>query len=61
LLTPVEDGVLNECVVNLDNVQTVQKAQVGALLTTLSAVRMREVEQALCFALGMERLLTLGS
>jgi mRNA interferase MazF len=61
LLTLAEDGVLYDCAVNLDNVQTVQRAQVGALLTTLSAFRMREVEQALCFALGMDRLLTLGN
>lgn len=61
LLTPAEDGVPNLCAVNLDNVQTVQKGQIGALLTALSAVRMREVELALCFALGMDRLLTLGN
>ena len=61
LLTPAEDGVLNACAVNLDNIQTVQKAQLGSLLTTLSAMRMREVEQALCFALGMDRLLALGN
>lgn len=60
LLTPEEDGVLDVCAVNLDNVQTVQKAQMGALLTTLSTRRMREVEQALCFALGMDHLLQLG-
>jgi mRNA interferase MazF len=61
LLTPAQDGVLNMCAVNLDNVQTVQKEQIGALLTSLSALRMREVEQALCFALGMDRLLILGN
>ena len=61
LLTPAEDSVLNLCAVNLDNIQTVQKAQLGSLLTTLSTLRMREVEQALCFALGMDRLLTLGN
>jgi mRNA interferase MazF len=60
LLTPESDGVLAVCAVNLDNVQTVQKAQMGALLTTLSTQRMRAVEQALCFALGMDRLLTLN-
>ena len=61
LLTPEEDSVINVCAVNLDNLQTIQKAQLGALLTTLNARRMREVEQALCFALGMDRLLTLGN
>jgi mRNA interferase MazF len=61
ILTPTVDGVLNLCAINLDNIQTVQKAKVGALLTTLSPLRMREVEQALCFALGMDRLLMLGN
>lgn len=60
LLSPEGDGMLNVCAVNLDNIQTVQKAQIGTLLTTLSAGRMREVEQALCFALGVDRLLTFG-
>lgn len=55
LLTPEDDGVPALCAANLDNVQTVQKSQVGALITTLSAWRMMEVEQALCFALGVDR------
>lgn len=59
LLTPEDDAVSTLCVVNLDNLQTVQKAQLGSHLTTLSAQRMQEVEQALCFALGMDRLFTL--
>ena len=59
LLTPEEDGVLELCAVNLDNIQTVPKAQLGALLTTLSLARMGEVEEALCFALGMDALLNL--
>jgi mRNA interferase MazF len=54
-LSPEDDGVLAPCVANLDNVQTVPARQVGALITTLSAERMGEVEQALAFALGMVR------
>jgi len=54
LLTPQEDGVLELCVVSLDNLQTVQKAQLGRLITALSAMRLAAVEQALCFALGMD-------
>lgn len=61
MLTPEDDAVLNVSAVSLDNVQTVQKRQIGAHLTTLSPLRMREVEQALCFALGMDRLLALDS
>jgi mRNA-degrading endonuclease toxin of MazEF toxin-antitoxin module len=57
LLTPDDDAVPSACVVNLDNIQTVQKHQIGALITTLSSARMADVERALCFALGMDRLL----
>lgn len=57
LLTPDEDGVHAMCVVSLDSIQTVQKHQIGALLTTLSPLRMQDVEQALCFALGMDQFL----
>lgn len=55
LLTPAEDGTPQLCVINVDNLQTVQKAQLGSVLTTLTAQRMMEVEQAICFALGMDR------
>jgi len=55
LLSPEEDGVLALSAVNLDNVQTVSKPKIGALITVLSAERMMEVEQALAFALGMPR------
>ena len=54
LLSPEDDGVLDLCAVNLDNIQTVPKTQLGPVLTTLSFARMREVEEALCFALGMD-------
>lgn len=55
LLTPEDDGVLSVCAVNLDNIQTVAQAKIGSLLTTLSAHRMEEVEQAIGFALGLDR------
>ena len=55
LLSPEGDAVLAPSAVNLDNLQTVSKAKIGALVTTLSAERMAEVEQALAFALGMPR------
>lgn len=54
-LTPEEDGVPSPCAANLDNVQTVPKHKLGALIATLSADRMAEVERALAFALGMTR------
>lgn len=54
VLHPDEDGVLETCVVNLDNLQTVPKASVGPLLTVLSPDKMQAVAQALCFALGID-------
>lgn len=52
-LSPDDDGVLTPCAVNLDNIQTVPKRQVGSLITSLSPNRMGEVEDAMAFALGM--------
>ena len=47
-----KDGLPRDCSVNLDHVQTVSKGKIGALITTLSAERMREIRAALLFALG---------
>ena len=46
------EGLLAECAVNLDNIQTVPKSKIGKLITTLSSTRIDEVEQAISFALG---------
>jgi mRNA interferase MazF len=53
----VADGMQTECAVNLDNIQTVPKANLGPLIATLSMQRMEEVNQAICFALGFDSLL----
>lgn len=50
------DGLTNECVANLHSLQTVPKDKLGPLLTTLSQERLRDIEQALRFALGVEEL-----
>lgn len=52
LLTP-GDGLLTECAANLDNIQTVPKANLGPLIAVLSPARMEEVDRAIGFALGM--------
>ena len=57
VLTPVEDRVLRESAVNLDNLQTIPKANLGGLITILSLDKMEAVERAICFALGMDHLL----
>lgn len=46
------DGMPHDCAVNLDHIQTVSRGKVGSILTTLSAVRMRQVRSSLIFALG---------
>lgn len=59
VLTPDEDGVPELSAVTLDNIQTVHKGGLSALITTLSPERMQDVERALCFALGMDHLIDL--
>ena len=56
-LTPQEDGMLRECVVNCDNIFTVRKRELGKQITALSAERMNDVDDALAYALGMNRFL----
>ncbi len=50
------NGMLTECAVNLDNIQTVPKAKIGPLITTFSPKRMQEVKQAISFALEFDAL-----
>jgi mRNA interferase MazF len=50
-----EDGMLQDCAVNCDHIQTVSKSRLGALLATLSSVKMQEVSSAIAFALNLER------
>jgi mRNA interferase MazF len=46
------DGLPRDCAANLDHVQTVSKAKIGPLISTLGPQRLREVRAALLFALG---------
>ena len=48
------DGMPRDCAINLDHLQTVSRGRLGALITTLSAARWREVRSALLFALGFD-------
>ncbi len=50
-----EDGVPHACVVNLDTITTIAKASLRERLTALSAERLKAVEEALHFSLGLER------
>ena len=56
LLTPAENGVSADCVVNTDNLQTIPKSGLGTYITHLSLERMREVRAAIEFALGFDAL-----
>ena len=53
VLLDKRDGLPKECAVNCDHLQTVSKARIGALLGTLSQARMREVQEAVSFALAL--------
>ncbi|TLY19346.1 MAG: type II toxin-antitoxin system PemK/MazF family toxin [Nitrospirae bacterium] len=46
------DGMPKSCAVNLDHIQTVAKAKIGPLITSVSARKMSEVRSACLFALG---------
>ena len=47
------EGMARECAVNCDHIQTVPKAKLGGLITTLTQSKLSEVQQAIGFALGL--------
>jgi mRNA interferase MazF len=49
----IEDGLKQDCAVNLDHIQTVSKGRIGALVTTLSREKLAEVRKAIVFSLGL--------
>ena len=49
-----EEGLPRPCVVNLDSITTIAKRSLHERLTSLSVEKLREVEVALHFALGLE-------
>ena len=46
------DGLPHDCAANLDHIQTVNKERIGASIAILSPQRMKELREALLFALG---------
>jgi mRNA interferase MazF len=50
-----EDGVSRPCVVNLDTIATIARGSLRERLTILAADKLKEVEEALHFSLGLER------
>lgn len=50
----VADGVPQDCVANLDTITTIPKDCLRSRLTALSSRKLKEIEAATHFALGME-------
>lgn len=49
-----EDGLPKRCVANLDTITTIPKQSLSARLAALSAEKVKAVENALKFALGIQ-------
>jgi mRNA interferase MazF len=47
------DGMKRDCAINCDHIQTVSKAKVGSIITTLTDEKMKIVGGALSFALDL--------
>jgi len=47
------EGLGKDCAANFDHIQTVPKAKLGGVITTLSHSKLSEVRQAILFALGL--------
>jgi mRNA interferase MazF len=54
VIVGIEDGLKRDCAVNLDHVQTVDKARLHTFVGTLRAERMRAVCRALAIATGCD-------
>lgn len=52
-LSSATDGVPQDCVASMDNLLAIRKDWLDSPITRLSADRMREVDQAIHFALGL--------
>ena len=48
-----QDGVPRDCAINCDHIQTVAKGRIGSLITTLSSDKLKEVSNAIYFALDL--------
>ena len=50
------DGLLTECAANCDTLQTIVKSKLGGYITHLAPERLRELREAISFALGFDGL-----
>lgn len=53
VLLSKSDGMPQDCVINLDHIQTVSKNKIGSLIATLSPERLEEVREAISFSLDL--------
>jgi mRNA interferase MazF len=48
-----KDGMMNDCAINCDHLQTVSISKIAYLITTLSNEKISEIRKAICFALNL--------
>ncbi len=48
-----QDGMIMDCAINFDHIQTVSKGKIGSLITTLSTDKLEQVSDAIQFALNL--------
>lgn len=53
VLLSKQEGMKRDCAINLDHIQTVSKARIGSLITTLSPEKLEQVRSAVLFALNL--------
>lgn len=47
------DGMMKDCAINFDHIQTISKGKMGPLITTLSADKLHQVRKAILFSLKL--------
>lgn len=48
-----DDGMPRDCAINCDHIQTVSKGKIGSLIVTLSPEKLKQVREAIIFALNL--------
>ena len=48
-----QDGMIKDCAINFDHIQTVSKGKIGSLITTLPTDKLEQVSTAIQFALNL--------
>ncbi len=47
------DGMLTDCAINFDHIQTLSKGKIGSLIATLSPEKLEQARKAILFALNL--------